>query len=108
MRMVKVINGITDWGEWVQFSPLPLTNNNKMKNKILILGIAISGLAMSQETVKLDSIIKDSIATKVVLDTTKITKIVVKTKVCGKNTSKNLPCKNKTKHESGCCHYHRD
>tara|TARA_R110000851_G_scaffold174482_1_gene320675 strand:- start:298 stop:549 length:252 start_codon:yes stop_codon:yes gene_type:complete len=83
-----------------------------MKNKILILGIAISGLAMSQETVKLDSIIKDSTITKVVLDTTKIaldtTKIASKAVICGKNTSKNTPCKNKTKHVSKCCHYHRD
>ena len=35
--------------------------------------------------------------------TTKILSVV-----CGKNTSKNLPCKNKTKHESGSCHYHRE
>ena len=48
-----------------------------------------------------------------VLDTTKVEVTVPTEKqsqstVCGKPTSKNIPCKNKTKHESGSCHHHRD
>ena len=31
----------------------------------------------------------------------------VVTNICGGNTTKNLPCKNKTKHESGKCYHHR-
>ena len=42
------------------------------------------------------------------VDTTIVEKKKIESKVCGKNTGKNLPCKNKTKHESGSCHHHRD
>ena len=54
-----------------------------MKNKILILGIAISGLAFAQ------------LNDQCIAFTTK-----------GKQC-KNIPCKNKTKHESGKCYHHR-
>ena len=27
--------------------------------------------------------------------------------ICGENTTKNVPCKNKTKHKSGKCYHHR-
>jgi hypothetical protein len=93
-----------------------------MRNRFLILGIAMSGLAMSQ-TVKTDStcvgITTKGISCKIKVnvdstnychyhngtyisstgDTTSV--------ICGENTSKNTPCKLKTKHESGHCHHHR-
>ena len=77
-----------------------------MKNKILILGIAISGLTIAQENIIADTNRENLL--HAVVDTTKVAKIVLKTKICGGNTSKNVPCKNKTKHESGKCHHHRN
>tara|TARA_R100000951_G_scaffold49774_1_gene42091 strand:+ start:5098 stop:5391 length:294 start_codon:yes stop_codon:yes gene_type:complete len=97
-----------------------------MKNKILILGVAISGLAMSQT--KLDSICKGGTTKglrckiKVNPDSTNYchyhdkvglyqpgdTIWITIATTCGSKTSKNTPCKNKTKDVSGKCHHHRD
>ena len=68
-----------------------------MKNKILILGIAISGLAFAQLN---DQCIAFTTKGKTIW-------LQVVTGICGENTSKNIPCKNKTKHESGKCYHHR-
>ena len=91
-----------------------------MKNKILILGIAISGLAMSQT--KVDSTCVGitskglSCKIKVNIDTTEFchyhveggyTSTVQTSVICGENTGKNVSCKNKTRHSSGHCHHHR-
>ena len=64
--------------------------------------LAMGSLGFSQNVVDSVKVKQDSIVS-IVDSVVKIT-----TKVCGKNTSKNLPCKNKTKHESGSCHHHRD
>ena len=92
-----------------------------MKKKILILGVAISGLAMSQT--KVDSTCVGitgkglSCKIKVNIDITNLCHYHVNgnhvnnsiiTAICGKQTSKNIPCKSKTKHSSGHCHHHRD
>ena len=80
-----------------------------MKKKFIIIGLAMGSLGFSQG-VLMDSISIDSVEFKprtpiFTLDTIPMIKT---TKICGRNTSKNLPCKNKTTHESGCCHYHRE
>ena len=92
-----------------------------MRNRFLILGIAMSGLAMSQ-TVKIDSTCVGitskgiSCKIKVNIDTTNVchyhveggyTSTVGTSVTCGENTGKNVPCKNKTRHSSGHCHHHR-
>ena len=64
--------------------------------------LAMGSLGFSQNVVDSIKVKQDSIVS-IVDSVVKIT-----TKVCGKNTSKNIPCKNKTKHESGSCHHHRD
>jgi len=99
-----------------------MTSNIKtMKNKILILGVAISGLAMSQT--KVDStcvgITSKGLSCKIQvnIDTTNLCHYHINgnhvsnnitSVICNENTSKNIPCKNKTKHSSGNCHHHRD
>ena len=100
-----------------------------MKNKILILGVAMSGLVMSQDVTTISSLTDSTcigITTKnknckikikkgnfchhhAGQDTIKFPTVIIKpTVICGKNTSKNTPCKNKTKDTSGHCHHHRD
>ena len=84
-----------------------------MKNKFIIIALAMGSLGFSQG-LELDSTVVETSNNTLpfVIDSTEVvtvpTKEESKAKVCGKNTSKNLPCKNKTKHESGSCHYHRD
>ena len=84
-----------------------------MKKKLIIVGLAVSSIGFSQaletDLVALASFQKEfPFVAKP--DTTSVDTVTVKveSKVCGENTSKNTPCKNKTKHESGKCHYHRD
>tara|TARA_R100000655_G_scaffold16736_2_gene36110 strand:+ start:2671 stop:2931 length:261 start_codon:yes stop_codon:yes gene_type:complete len=85
-----------------------------MKNRFLIIGLAMGSLSFSQNVVDstsnlVSSISIDSVQFKPrtpdfkVDSTTKVLSVV-----CGKNTSKNIPCKNKTRHESGSCHHHRE
>ena len=87
-----------------------------MKAKFIIIGLAMGSLGFSQEfhldTIDLNKF-EEFPSTTVSLDTIKVDTTIVEkkkieSKVCGKNTGKNLPCKNKTKHESGSCHHHRD
>ena len=84
-----------------------------MKNKFIMIALAMGSLGFSQG-LELDSTIVETVNTiPYVLDTTKVEVTVPTEKqsqstVCGKPTSKNTPCKNKTKHESGSCHHHRD
>ena len=73
-----------------------------MKKKFLMIMLAMGSLGFSQNVVDSVKVKQDSIVS--IVDS----EVKITTKVCGKNTSKNLPCKNKTKHESGSCHHHRD
>ena len=91
-----------------------------MKEKFLLIALAMSSITFSQLAI-VDS---TCIATttkgtncKIVVkngdlcryhSVSVVKTIEVKSVVCGGNTSKNTPCKNKTKHESGKCHHHRD
>lgn len=90
-----------------------------MKNKLLILGIAMSGLAISQtDSTCVGTTSKGlNCKIKVNIDSTNLCHYHngtyvssagdTKSVTCGGTTSKNLPCKLKTKHESGKCHHHR-
>ena len=94
-----------------------------MKRKFIIIGLAMGSLCFSQNVV-VDSTCVGittkgrSCKIKVNIDSTEFchyhingnvfnepTKSAV---ICGENTSKNRPCKNKTRHSSGKCHHHRD
>jgi hypothetical protein len=95
-----------------------------MKNKILILGIAISGLTFAQKNDQCVAFTTKGTQCKLKVDfklsntchhhMNKIGKtngdtvwLQVVTDICGENTTKNVPCKNKTKHVSGKCYHHR-
>ena len=92
-----------------------------MKNKFLIIGLAMGSLCFSQK-VKIDSTCVGittkgkSCKIKVNIDSTEFCHYHVNGNVfnrppaviCGENTSKNKPCRNKTRHTSGKCHHHRD
>tara|TARA_Y100000593_G_C4133122_1_gene248419 strand:- start:299 stop:592 length:294 start_codon:yes stop_codon:yes gene_type:complete len=94
-----------------------------MKNKFLIIGLAMGSLAFSQKSqciafttkgLQCKIMVFDSISNtchhhvnkigKMNGDTTYLRDM---TNICGSLTTKNLSCKNKTKHESGKCYHHR-
>ena len=93
-----------------------------MRNKFLIIGLAMSSLSFGQT--KVDSTCvgitsKGNICKiKVNIDSTKhchwhIKNVdnfnnKVKSTICGENTKKNTPCQLKTRHSSEKCHHHRD
>ena len=79
-----------------------------MKNKFLIIGLMMGSLCFSQNL--MDSVSIDSVEFKPRTPIFKVNtdSMVETSKICGRNTSKNIPCKNKTRHESGSCHYHRE
>ena len=80
-----------------------------MKKKFIIIALAMGSLGFSQG-VLMDSVNIDSVKFKprTPIFTIDTIPVIITSKICGRNTSKNLPCKNKTKHESGNCHYHRE
>ena len=93
-----------------------------MKRKFIVIGLAMGSLCFSQNVV-LDSPCVgitskgESCKIKVIIDSTKLChyhvngdykKVISSSVIWGGNTSKNIPCKNPTKHESGKCHHHRD
>jgi hypothetical protein len=93
-----------------------------MRNKFLIIGLAMGSLSFSQSQVDSTCVGITTKGTnckiKINVDSTKychyhldgkvFNESEVKSKICGENTTKNTPCKSKTKHSSGKCHHHRD
>ena len=93
-----------------------------MRNKFLIIGLAMGSLSFSQNQVDSTCVGTTTKGTdckiKVNIDSTKychyhldnkvFNKIKVESTICGENTAKNTPCKLKTKDSSGKCHHHRD
>ena len=93
-----------------------------MRNKFLIIGLAMGSLSFSQSQVDSTCVGTTKKGTnckiKVNIDSTKychyhldnkvFNKIKVESTICGENTAKNTPCKLKTKDSSGKCHHHRD
>jgi len=90
-----------------------------MKNKFLIISLAMSGFAFSQVNIDSTCVAITSkglnCKMKVNVDSTNLCHyhkngdyVKVLSKVCGELTKKETNCKLKTKHESGKCHHHRN
>ena len=93
-----------------------------MKKKFLFIGLAMSSLCFSQTVIDSTCVGITSKAKsckiKVNIDSTKYCHYHINgnydngsetiSVICGENTTKNKPCKNKTRHSSGKCHHHRD
>tara|TARA_R100000482_G_scaffold56336_1_gene20210 strand:+ start:681 stop:956 length:276 start_codon:yes stop_codon:yes gene_type:complete len=89
-----------------------------MKNKFLIISLAMSGFAFGQSVDSTCVAITSkglNCKIKVNIDTTNLchhhknkTVNYVKSVVCNALTTKNTNCKLKTKHTSKKCHHHRD
>ena len=91
-----------------------------MKNKFLIISLAMSGFAFSQTSVDSTCVATTSkglnCKIKVNIDTTSFchyhkngnTIIIKSTQCSGISKSTSNQCKLKTKHESGFCHHHRN
>ena len=94
-----------------------------MKKKFIIIGLAMGSLGFSQEMIIDNTCIGTTLSgtnckIKVNRDSTDYCHYhingnvfngdkVIESVICGENTTKNKPCKNKTKHSSGKCHHHR-
>tara|TARA_Y100001973_G_C5122010_1_gene293254 strand:- start:234 stop:467 length:234 start_codon:yes stop_codon:yes gene_type:complete len=77
-----------------------------MKKKFILIGLAMGSLVFSQN-VKIDSLNVDkSIIVKI--DTTKTKVNVLSVQCSGTSKSTGNQCRLRTKHESGCCHHHRN
>ena len=93
-----------------------------MKKKFIIIGLAMGSLGFSQNMVVDSTCVGittkgKSCKIKVNIDSTKYCHYHwngnvfngsdIESVICGENTTKNKPCKNKTRHSSGKCHHHR-